>query len=633
MEFKEKLKELRIKKQLTQEALGEMLHVSRSLIAKWESGLGIPTEDSIDKICEIFNITREQLMFDKNVEKIFVKKNIEINKVKKYLIILGILLLLLVTFTLIYFINDYSQKKNIEKIKDQLTPIVTEISLNYYGPVSNYSQTKYLHNNKYVLLQREDVYLFMTIEIDERIYSSGYYFYDIEIPGVGILNQNYISLVDELVKGDSNPKVFKNIYAIQLHEFDDVTIDKLYIKSMKYGKIFDEDVKSKTVEVQSSYLNISIHKNKNYGLIVKVNNEVLTGFSCLKGTSITEFGISNSVDTNISMLLEKLLNEKYKDFFDNYKVEFNGWRREDYGAIYDKLYQNTVLEAVLKPKYKDTVYNVEALNNEECHLLYRYYPKFKLNGEDYSNVKYELSCDSDIIKIEYGTFMFLKPGRAEINVKYDLGFYKGETSFIVEANKKFANVYIGASKQEHIFYDEEKQEICFSSEQLEEIKKHYEEECDVFFKNKGVKRSYVGLKQIDYNYYIPVFDNDKKYNYQDKHDKFISGDYVLLDDYYNLNNLPTEIRMNISDSIRFDLNFDSLKERIINDDHTITKSKGKVYQKMIVEDNNIIDLINTDYNYRTARNYGETILKIYFEIHLNDGSIYYEYQEIKIYIE
>ena len=76
-----------------------------------------------------------------------------------------------------------------------------------------------------------------------------------------------------------------------------------------------------------------------------------------------------------------------------------------------------------------------------------------------------------------------------------------------------------------------------------------------------------------------------------------------------------------------------LKERIINDDHKITKSKGKVYEKMIVEDNNIIDLINTDYNYRTARNYGETILKIYFEIHLNDGSIYYEYQEIKIYIE
>ena len=54
MEFKEKLKELRIKNQLTQEALGEMLHVSRSLIAKWESGLGIPTEGSIDKICEIF---------------------------------------------------------------------------------------------------------------------------------------------------------------------------------------------------------------------------------------------------------------------------------------------------------------------------------------------------------------------------------------------------------------------------------------------------------------------------------------------------------------------------------------------------------------------------------------------------
>ena len=46
-----------------------------------------------------FYITKEQLIFDKNVEKIFVKKNIEINKVEKYSIILGTLLLLLVTFT------------------------------------------------------------------------------------------------------------------------------------------------------------------------------------------------------------------------------------------------------------------------------------------------------------------------------------------------------------------------------------------------------------------------------------------------------------------------------------------------------------------------------------------------------
>ena len=46
MEFKDKLKELRIANNLTQEALAYKLKVSRSTIAKWEAGLGIPLEYS-----------------------------------------------------------------------------------------------------------------------------------------------------------------------------------------------------------------------------------------------------------------------------------------------------------------------------------------------------------------------------------------------------------------------------------------------------------------------------------------------------------------------------------------------------------------------------------------------------------
>ena len=47
MEFKENLKQLRIQKGLTQAQLAEKLFVSRSTVAKWENGLGLPNSESM----------------------------------------------------------------------------------------------------------------------------------------------------------------------------------------------------------------------------------------------------------------------------------------------------------------------------------------------------------------------------------------------------------------------------------------------------------------------------------------------------------------------------------------------------------------------------------------------------------
>ncbi|MDE6661392.1 MAG: helix-turn-helix domain-containing protein, partial [Anaeroplasmataceae bacterium] len=62
MEFKEKLKKLRMDANLTQEALAKILFVSRSAIAKWEAGLGLPASDSLEHLCSYFGVTNEELM-------------------------------------------------------------------------------------------------------------------------------------------------------------------------------------------------------------------------------------------------------------------------------------------------------------------------------------------------------------------------------------------------------------------------------------------------------------------------------------------------------------------------------------------------------------------------------------------
>ena len=56
MEFKDKLKTLRNGRKLSQQALADAIHISRSAIAKWENGLGLPSEDALESLIAFFGV-------------------------------------------------------------------------------------------------------------------------------------------------------------------------------------------------------------------------------------------------------------------------------------------------------------------------------------------------------------------------------------------------------------------------------------------------------------------------------------------------------------------------------------------------------------------------------------------------
>lgn len=85
MQFHERLKEYRKKQGLTQKELAEKLHVSRSAVAKWENGLGLPSDDSLDEISALFAVKRQDLLSDRETETIIVEKNGQLFKQKKWL--------------------------------------------------------------------------------------------------------------------------------------------------------------------------------------------------------------------------------------------------------------------------------------------------------------------------------------------------------------------------------------------------------------------------------------------------------------------------------------------------------------------------------------------------------------------
>ena len=90
MEFSEKLKELRAAKGVSQVKLAESIHISRSAVAKWENGLGLPSEESLELIAEYFGVSKEELLPDKAGEEKLISKNKLIEEQKK--LILGLLL-------------------------------------------------------------------------------------------------------------------------------------------------------------------------------------------------------------------------------------------------------------------------------------------------------------------------------------------------------------------------------------------------------------------------------------------------------------------------------------------------------------------------------------------------------------
>ncbi|MBE6669764.1 MAG: helix-turn-helix transcriptional regulator [Ruminococcaceae bacterium] len=86
MEFSERLKKLRTKKGISQAKLAADIHISRSAVAKWENGLGLPSDESLKLLADYFGISIDDLIPNKSSEEIFVSKNKTIAEQKKIII-------------------------------------------------------------------------------------------------------------------------------------------------------------------------------------------------------------------------------------------------------------------------------------------------------------------------------------------------------------------------------------------------------------------------------------------------------------------------------------------------------------------------------------------------------------------
>lgn len=92
MEFSERLKELRKKKGITQEELASSIYVSRSVIAKYESGAALPTNENVQKLASFFDVELSYFSDGDSQMELVSKEERKRNLVFKIISIFGIII-------------------------------------------------------------------------------------------------------------------------------------------------------------------------------------------------------------------------------------------------------------------------------------------------------------------------------------------------------------------------------------------------------------------------------------------------------------------------------------------------------------------------------------------------------------
>ena len=78
----ERIKKLRVSKNMSQYDLGNKLFVSDKTISSWETNRTLPTIDLIIKICDIFNVSLYNFIEEKNNNDIEMEIKIQTNNLE-----------------------------------------------------------------------------------------------------------------------------------------------------------------------------------------------------------------------------------------------------------------------------------------------------------------------------------------------------------------------------------------------------------------------------------------------------------------------------------------------------------------------------------------------------------------------
>lgn len=155
MEFAEKLKTLRKERSISQQELADAIYVTRSAVAKWENGLGLPCEESMRLLCDYFSIAKEELM--ESSEQKNVRKN---RKIFRYRLIAWIASGAALVFLVCAIVGlVFALRAQHRDVEDDITKYAPTIYIDDISARHTYSSlARYVYRNgRFVLLTETEV--------------------------------------------------------------------------------------------------------------------------------------------------------------------------------------------------------------------------------------------------------------------------------------------------------------------------------------------------------------------------------------------------------------------------------------------------------------------------------------------
>lgn len=220
--FKDKLRELRKSRNISQEKLANDIYVSRSAVAKWEQGRGVPSKESLELICKYFEIDENELLDKKETIELCNKLHDKINrkeKIQNILLILlaGMIIVLLIVqgidkntqYIITNVISNYELKSVGVRLDEEYHLDVNYIMRNtgfYYDEYLIEETDNYIYNYKTeTLIPKKTGNYYVGIELIDNKRKKIVHTSIIRIFCYDINQMTEINNVDDLYKINNNP--------------------------------------------------------------------------------------------------------------------------------------------------------------------------------------------------------------------------------------------------------------------------------------------------------------------------------------------------------------------------------------------------------------------------------------------
>lgn len=357
------LQELRKSRKISQEEMATILNVSRQTISNWENSKSYPDILILIKLCNIYNISLDDLL--KEDEQIL--NHIKKDKQKKNKIIIScISIIFILVFVLLYFVFFKNYFKTSENIKNEVLEIVEndghfveiikskefndDIMTDNYVKISDSEYkdiTLYLDNNNY---EYKEIFRFTNFHM-ESTDTIGF------VPLHDIMRIKYIDKTSpflffpaelDIIKCDSFDNFFENDIIGKMPDDE----NEIMISNVLANLII-----ASGIETSNGY-----YKPSNYKEIINNKKTYFFGNSEVKIVGIINYDLSEF--ENIKEITWDDLNNNYKKYGDVYD-EFSLRVRN----IYNKVYVGKNFISNLRRNNNDTLNEIWQKNVTRTGIL------------------------------------------------------------------------------------------------------------------------------------------------------------------------------------------------------------------------------------------------------------------------